>query len=1194
MTRFSGWRFASGLANLALLLIVETATAQPGSRPNLILIVTDDQQWTTIDSMPKLQTYFAQQGVKFTNAFATTALCSPSRASILTGQYAHHHGVQSNSGSNGGFSAFNDASTLATWLQAAGYRNGFYGKYLNGYSGTYIPPGWNDWRVILTPEAYFDYDLSENGAIFSYADADSDYTTDVLAKKAVNFINAGNGAPFFLCFAPNAPHEPATGAPRHASLFKNTPLWRPPSYNETDVSDKPTWLQNWPLLTSAQQNFNDIFRRKQYRALQAVDDAIEDMINAVDAIGATQNTIIIFMGDNGMMWGEHRLEDKSYAFEETIRVPLLIRAPGLVTGPREENRLVLNIDIAPTLAEYAGVIPPAARDGNSLVSVVNSTASTWRTDFWIENWEKIKNGNIVPEHLGVREANWKYIEYIDGDKELYDLVNDPGELTSRANDPAYAATQLQLATRLQDLKNSRGCTATPIAAFTSTPVFGFPPLTVNFTEQSTNFPTGWIWNFGDGGTSTAQNPSHQYTTPGKYTVTLTASNTCGNDSETKSNHITVCPPAPAAAFTATPTSGNVPLTVNFTDQSTNFPVGWSWNFGDGGTSSAQNPSRTYTTPGTYTVTLTASSSCGNVSLVKTNYITVNCVQPPTAAFTATPTAGMAPLNVNFTDNSTNFPTGWSWNFGDGGTSSVKNPSHQYTTSGTYTVTLTASNSCGSNSKTMTNYVTICASPPAAAFTATPTSGNVPLTVNFTDQSTNMPTGWSWNFGDGGTSSVKNPSRTYTTPGTYTVRLTASNNCGSNTKTMTNYITVNCMLPPTAAFTATPTSGTAPLTVNFTDQSTNFPTVWSWNFGDGGTSSAQNPSYQYTTPGTYSVTLTASNGCGNASITRTNYITVCTSPAAAFSATPTSGTAPLAVNFTDKSTNSPTAWSWNFGDGGTASTQNPSRTYTTPGTYSVTLTASNACGSANLTKANYIIVNAGQVDLTLNKTATASGSASSNPPGKAIDDKTSSWWQSLNLSSGTIVWWSVDLGATFNVNNVVIHWRNSYYATAYQIQTSPDGTAWTTNYTDSKGNGGSDNVTFIPTVGTARHVRIYMTKNKSSTEQIKEVEVYAATGSLAKASEVAKSEVITDCGLEQNYPNPFNPATQISYSVPSAVHVSLKVYNLTGEEIATLVNEVCEAGNHTATFEASRLTSGIYFAVLQAGEVRQVRRLVYMK
>jgi PKD repeat protein len=246
----------------------------------------------------------------------------------------------------------------------------------------------------------------------------------------------------------------------------------------------------------------------------------------------------------------------------------------------------------------------------------------------------------------------------------------------------------------------------PVANFTGNPTSGTAPLTVMFTDTSTNNPTSWSWVFGDGGTATTQNPSHIYNSAGSYTVTLTATNQYGSDGETKNNYISVSAPGqpPVAQFVGNPTSGAAPLAVAFTDQSTNSPTSWSWVFGDGSTSTAQNPSHTYAA-GTYTVTLTATNQYGSDGETKTNYITASSGgNPPVAQFVGNPTSGAAPLAVAFTDQSTNSPTSWSWVFGDGSTSTAQNPSHTYA-AGTYTVTLTATNAYGSDGETKTNYIT---------------------------------------------------------------------------------------------------------------------------------------------------------------------------------------------------------------------------------------------------------------------------------------------------------------------------------------------------------------------------------------------------------------------------------------------------------------------------------------------------------
>ena len=251
-------------------------------------------------------------------------------------------------------------------------------------------------------------------------------------------------------------------------------------------------------------------------------------------------------------------------------------------------------------------------------------------------------------------------------------------------------------------------------------------------------------------------------------------------------------------------------------------------------------------------------------------------QPPVANFSGNPTNGNVPLTVYFTDLSSGSPTSWDWSFGDSGSSQAQHPSHEYTTANTYTVGLTAYNAEGQDTETKVDYITVTAGqPPVAEFVGNPTSGNAPLTVNFTDQSTNSPTSWDWTFGDSGTSQAQDPSHDYTSAGDYTVGLTAYNAYGQDTETKVDYISVTSGQPPVAEFVGNPTSGNVPLTVNFTDQSTNSPTSWDWSFGDSGTSQAQDPSHDYTSAGDYTVGLTAYNAYGQDTETKVDYISVTT-------------------------------------------------------------------------------------------------------------------------------------------------------------------------------------------------------------------------------------------------------------------------------------------------------------------------------
>ena len=443
---------------------------------------------------------------------------------------------------------------------------------------------------------------------------------------------------------------------------------------------------------------------------------------------------------------------------------------------------------------------------------------------------------------------------------------------------------------------------------------------------------------------------------------------------------------PTANFTGTPTSGASPLTVQFTDTSTGGPTSWSWDFGDTGsgvnnTSALRSPSHIYNTNGTFTVKLTASNAAGPNTKTMVGYITV--ASQPVASFSATQTTGPAPLGVSFTDTSTNSPTSWLWDFGDpasgsvNNTSSLQNPSHTYNTDGTYTVTLTATNVGGSNSITQSAYITV-ATPPTANFTATPTSGLAPLPVQFNDTSTNNPTAWSWDFGDSATSLDQNPSHTYTADGTYTVTLTATNGVGSDPEVKTGYIVVGAV--PTADFSGSPLSGDAGQAVQFTDLSSNTPVSWLWDFGDSSSSTTQSPLHTYAADGRYTVKLTATNAAGSNTMTKVNYVTIGVVPTASFDATPTSGTAPVPVAFTDTSSGNPTSWLWNFGDPGSGSAntsvlRNPSHTYTGGGNFTVSLTATNALGSTTSTQTGLITVTASNVTVTLNPIADAHVSSS---------------------------------------------------------------------------------------------------------------------------------------------------------------------------------------------------------------------------
>jgi N-acetylglucosamine-6-sulfatase len=408
------------------------------AKPNIVLVVTDDQRWDTVSAMPHVTTKLVGHGVTFSNGFVSNSLCCPSRASILTGRYSHSTGVYKNTPPHGGFRSFRDRSTIATWLRAAGYRTAFVGKYLNGYvANRYVPPGWNRWFA-FSNLGYYIYGLNIDGRLDGYRPRDV-YSTDRLANEAVRVIRTSR-RPFFIYFAPLAPHAPAEPAVRHEDAFPSLEPWRSPSYNEDDVSDKPSWLQAHPQFVPGN---GDPFRRRQLQTLLAVDQAVGRIVSALSAVHQLHNTIIVFTSDNGFLWGEHRLHGKSDAFEESIRVPYLVRYDRLIPAPRTDPRLVVNVDLAPTFASLAGVRAPGA-EGHSLVPLLSGSASQWRKAFVLEHLAEQATTGTVPTYCGLRTEDRAFVTYATGERELYDLTSDRDELQNVASDPAWAAAVVAL------------------------------------------------------------------------------------------------------------------------------------------------------------------------------------------------------------------------------------------------------------------------------------------------------------------------------------------------------------------------------------------------------------------------------------------------------------------------------------------------------------------------------------------------------------------------------------------------------------------------------------------------------------------------------------------------------------------------------------------------------------------------------
>ncbi|MGH7771670.1 MAG: sulfatase family protein, partial [Candidatus Binatia bacterium] len=384
------------------------STAAVADRPNFLIIVTDDQRYDTLGSfMPRTQARIFNEGVQFTKGYVTTPLCCPSRASILTGMYAHRSGVRVNSDSL-------QKTTFADRLHKAGYFTGLVGKYLNSWDGS-PRPEFDFWAAFAGGGSrYFNPRLNVNG---SWSERQG-YMTYLLRDYALRFLNdaARKNQPFALIFAPNAPHagfDPAAGvsppgvapdpAPGDENLYKDLPPHRPPNYNEKDLSDKPKWLQSLPPLTPAQQKLLDTVRLSQLQALQSLDQAIGSIVSLLERLGKLDNTVIFYISDNGFFWGEHRLREKERPYEPSIRVPFALRYPKLVPKGRVEGRLVANIDIAPTIYHLAGLPIPVDVDGNSLMALLEQRGA-WRDELLIEAWP----GKVPYE--AVHTGRYIYIE----------------------------------------------------------------------------------------------------------------------------------------------------------------------------------------------------------------------------------------------------------------------------------------------------------------------------------------------------------------------------------------------------------------------------------------------------------------------------------------------------------------------------------------------------------------------------------------------------------------------------------------------------------------------------------------------------------------------------------------------------------------------------------------------------------------
>jgi PKD repeat protein len=537
-------------------------------------------------------------------------------------------------------------------------------------------------------------------------------------------------------------------------------------------------------------------------------------------------------------------------------------------------------------------------------------------------------------------------------------------------------------------------------------------LEVQFIDFSAAGANQWLWNFGDGTTSTQQDPLHQFPATGTYNVCLSVNGACGPANYCEQIAVS-CPP-PVSQFFAFPDQ----LEVTFQDASDNTPSAWSWDFGDGGVSSEQNPVHVFAAPGTYEVCLATDSPCGLGDTLCREFI-ISCM-PPQAGFTYTndelaatfmdtsantptdwlwivegvdtfttptfqyafPAAGdyevclrvssicgttqicqmvtiaCAPLqpgfsfeamglSISFFDTTGANAINWQWDFGDGSMATGAAPTHSYAQPGDYEVCLEVQNVCGETAQYCDSISVVCALP-QAGFTV---QSNL-LTATFTDSSSISAISWYWSLGDGVTSTQQSPQHTYSGPGFYEVCLAINTVCGMDT--ICRQIEIICV-EPNAGFLLQ-TDG---LSISLTDTSSNDPSQWSWVFGDGDGSSQQNPQHTFAAPGNYIICLLAINACGNSQVCRPVTVS-CAAPQAAFVFNPNE----LVVAFADQSSNSPTTWQWDFGDGGSSSLPNPQHAYAAPGSYQVCLTTGSVCGSTQVCQTVTIVCSAPQAAFSL--------------------------------------------------------------------------------------------------------------------------------------------------------------------------------------------------------------------------------------
>jgi N-acetylglucosamine-6-sulfatase len=455
---------------------VAAARATPQRRPNIVFVLTDDLSMNLLPYLPAVQ-QLQRRGTTLSHYYVVDSLCCPSRTAIFTGEYPHNNGVFTNTGADGGYAAYNahgdQQKSFAIALQQAGYRTGFLGKYLNGYSASDPqPPGWDTWGAVGNGYREFGYDLNDNGRVVHYGNQPADYLTDVLSQKAGQFVRgaAKSTKPFLLEVSTFAPHSPYTPAPRYAAAYPHLTYPRTPAFGRLP-SDPPGWLARRPVVTHKDAlTVDDVFRQR-VRSVLAVDDLLTNLQKSLRDNGVARDTYVVFSSDNGLHTGEYRLmPGKQTAFDPDIHVPLVVTGPGVPAG-RVAGQLASNIDLAPTFETLAGARIPRTVDGVSLAGLWHGARPVnWQQAVLIEHHHPIRSAadpdqqgqgsGAPPSYEAIRTLSGLYVRYADGSQEYYETALDPYEL----NNLAGATVPPTLVTTLQALQACHGTAQCQTAA----------------------------------------------------------------------------------------------------------------------------------------------------------------------------------------------------------------------------------------------------------------------------------------------------------------------------------------------------------------------------------------------------------------------------------------------------------------------------------------------------------------------------------------------------------------------------------------------------------------------------------------------------------------------------------------------------------------------------------------------------------